>query len=108
MATLSALICLAIAIVVGAWRSYCISCDRQARWNTPLAWHNPLVPLGSLLLVGATSLWPSIFFAETAGPILFGATLAFRWVVSSLLGNQKAEADIKRFKADYSKRYPND
>lgn len=96
MMLFSALVCFAIATLVGMWRNYCIYLDRQSMGMCPLLWHRPAVPFLSFLFVAVTSIWSSVIFAELTGSIVFGVSLALRWVISSQWAIAKAKREVAR------------
>lgn len=99
----SALICFAVALLVGMWRSYCLQLERESRAMTPLTWHKPGVPFFSFLLVAATSTWASFVFASLLGEIVFGASLMFRWIISALFGTTKATNEARWVRGESEK-----
>ncbi len=104
MLLFSAVVSFAVALCVGGWRHYCMQSEREASAFCPLAWGRAGVPFFSFLLVAVTSLWASFVCATLLGGVFFGASLALRWVISSVIGIHKAKKEAARGRAHFEQR----
>jgi hypothetical protein len=58
----------------------------------------------SFLLVAVTPLWASFVFATLLGGVFFGASLALQWVISSVIGINKAKKEAAQGRAHFEQR----
>ena len=104
MRLFSAGVSFAVAIFVGGWRNYGMQSEREASAFCPLAWGRAGVPFFSFLLVAVTALGASFVCATWLGGGFCGASLALRWVLSSVIGIHKAKQEAARGRAHCAHR----
>lgn len=100
-------ICIPIAVVAGAWRSYCSFWELKLRSNVPAAWRQPWGQLVSWLIVGIASVCSSYllagFISKSHGSRVWWAWflvfLSIRWIISGLIGYRIARRQCVRLLA---------
>ena len=94
MAFILSLLLWALAVLVGAYRQFCIQMDLDLGGiNTPLIWRSPIFRLSTWVAVATFSVIASAIFAILAerflpglvAGFLFGVLLVVRWVISLII-----------------------
>ncbi len=95
---ISGIISLIIAVLVGAYRQFCITMEVKAQWNIPMIWRYSFARFLSWIIVAVSSIGAafvfvgifSVIFNDFIGKFSFGVVLLIRWVISGQLGVSKA------------------
>jgi hypothetical protein len=114
METISAVICLLIAIFIESWRSYCAYWEKNLRSNCPVGWRSFSFRLGSLIIVLLSLLWFSFVGAGIVTiqtntkdwwTFAFLALLLAPWLISKGLGYSKAKKEHLAFIGQVEKEH---
>lgn len=105
---ISGFLCFIIAVVLGAYRNFCLTIEAKDPGNIPPIWRSSVVRAISWIIVAVTSTWFAFVCAtlirviinDLLGKFSFGVLLVLRWAISAMIGSFKADKSLSDFEAE--------